>query len=258
MHNHHDTLKVFPTGGNYPWPDIANYLTSGGGAPLGPDRQGLGWMFQILQYMEQSPVYDIHVQADLEQQIIGGYFCPSRARVRWQLPRVLNDYAGVTTGDFWKGATWTVPQNQRYYGVIVRTNWNDNDTNYPFGPAGSSPPTDMAQIVDGTSNTIAVGEKRLRPASYYSGDWHDDRGWTDGWDPDTMRSTAIAGAWNYRFGPDTDLDGSNPAGCHDQCGFDFGSAHPGGVNFLLADGSVRLISYTIDKQSGMSFGRWVG
>jgi prepilin-type processing-associated H-X9-DG protein len=199
--------------------------------------------------MEQSPVCDIHVQADLEKQVIPGHFCPSRTRVRWQGPRVLNDYAGVTPREFWRsGNHWVVPRSQDYHGVIVRTNWNDNDTSYPFGPAGSSSPTYMARIIDGTSNTMAVGEKRLRPRNYESGDWHDDRGWTDGWDPDIMRCTAITGPWNYRFGPDTNRDGSHPSGCHHSCAYDFGSAHPGGVNFLLADGSVRVISYTIDKQ----------
>jgi prepilin-type N-terminal cleavage/methylation domain-containing protein/prepilin-type processing-associated H-X9-DG protein len=246
LHNHHDSLKVFPTGGNYPWPNIANYLTPNG-VPFGPDRQGLGWMFQILRYMEQNAVYEINVQADLETKVIAGYFCPSRSSVRWQTPRVLNDYAGATPDEFWRsGNHWVVPRNQRYYGIIVRTNWNDNDSSYPFGPAGSSSPTTMAGIKDGTSHTIAIGEKRLRSHSYESGDWHDDRGWTDGWDPDIMRATAINGPWNYRYGPDTDRVGGE-SGCYNSCGYDFGSAHPAGANFLLGDGSVRMIAYTIDK-----------
>src|SRR5450755_1750874 len=53
--NHVDTFKVFPTGG-------ARYLQTGfgieqnieGGKPLGPDRQGLGWAFQILPFMEET------------------------------------------------------------------------------------------------------------------------------------------------------------------------------------------------------------
>ena len=56
--NHVDARKVFPTAG-------ARYVQAGfeleqnieGGKPLGPDRQGLGWAFQILPYMEESVAY---------------------------------------------------------------------------------------------------------------------------------------------------------------------------------------------------------
>jgi hypothetical protein len=39
------------------------------------------------------------------------------------------------------------------------------------------------------SNTLVIGETRLIPSLYDWGEWHDDRGWSDGWDPDTLRST---------------------------------------------------------------------
>src|SRR5262245_60051595 len=44
--NHVDAMKVFPTGGSGPNPNIAAFLT--GGRPNGPNRQGLGWGYQIL------------------------------------------------------------------------------------------------------------------------------------------------------------------------------------------------------------------
>ena len=47
----------------------------------------------------------------------------------------------------------------------------------------------MSKIIDGTSKTLVIGEKRVRPSKYLIGEWHDDRGWSDGWDPDIMRST---------------------------------------------------------------------
>jgi prepilin-type processing-associated H-X9-DG protein len=94
-------------------------------------------------------------------------------------------------------------------------------------------PIDFAGITDGASNTMMIGEKRLKPANYMAGDWHDDRGWTDGWDPDTMRSTG------EQFGRDLNLS--------IDVGFMFGSAHPGGMNALFADGSIRHIPFTVDK-----------
>ena len=244
MQNHHDLYRVFPTGGDHPWPRIENYPPTAGPRAIA-DKQGVGWMYQILPFMELQAIHDIHVHAELERQVISEYFCPSRSAVRKQGPRVLNDYAGATPGEFWHGSVWRVPYNQQWDGVIVRTNW-DRQANPPCS-AGSSPPTSMAGILDGTSHTIVVGEKRLRPVRYESGDWHDDRGWSDGWDPDIMRSTGINGPWNYRYGPDTNLPGSDPSGCHHSCGFDFGSAHPAGANFVFADGAVRMIDYTIDK-----------
>ncbi len=44
MQNHVDALKVFPTGGSGPNPNIAAFLT--GGRPNGPNRQGLGWGYE--------------------------------------------------------------------------------------------------------------------------------------------------------------------------------------------------------------------
>ncbi|NQT12757.1 MAG: DUF1559 domain-containing protein [Planctomycetes bacterium] len=248
MHNHHDTYKFFPSGGDYPWPLIEEYPPTPGARWIA-DKQGVGWMYQILPFLEAENVHDIHVHADLAKERIAGYSCPSRGSDRLQATRVLNDYAGVVAGEFWRSSDhWRVPHNQRYYGVIVRTNWDNLDT--PPGPAGSSAPTKMADILDGTSNTVAVGEKRLMPSRYESGDWHDDQGWTDGWDPDVLRCTGIDDiARGYRYGPDTDRPSSDPAGCTASCGYDFGSAHPGGANFLLGDGSVRNISYTIDRQT---------
>ena len=46
------------------------------------------------------------------------------------------------------------------------------------------------------------------------------------------------------------------------CVFQFGSAHPGGINAVLADGSVHHISYSIDpnvfRQGGNRFSNAVG
>jgi len=243
LHNHHDVRGKFPTGGLVPWswynprgdllpvsvpPATPNSVQASGG--IGP-----GWPYQITPYIEQVQVHDLTNTAQIESTPIKTYFCPSR-RAAVACPaqggRALNDYAGATPADspgswdqFWYGHDPTVPDQAQgpYKGVIVRSGYDRECT--------------FAGILDGTSNTLAVGEKMLRTISYFVGDWHDDRGWTDGWDPDIMRYTG------FRPYPDQP---SSPAPDGNDVGYHFGSAHPAGVNGLLADGSVRMISYTID------------
>jgi len=230
LHNHHEVKRYFPTGGTIPW-DWSNRFGDPGLASPGCDI-GPGWPYQILPYMEHEHVYRLDDTAQVESTPVWFYFCPSR-RPPTRYPgttRYLMDYAGATPGDspgswdqFWYGETWTVPQNARYRGIIVRSGYDRR--------------SDVASVEDGTSNVIAIGEKMLRTVNYLAGDWHDDRGWTDGWDPDIMRYTAFR---PYPDQPNTPALDGNDVGYH------FGSAHPAGFNALMGDGAVRLISFTID------------
>jgi prepilin-type N-terminal cleavage/methylation domain-containing protein/prepilin-type processing-associated H-X9-DG protein len=314
MQNHLGALGSFPTGGNTPNPVIGWYTTGGlnnPGRPLGPDKQGLGWAYQILPFLEQNAVKSIVTQLQLQQAGIPGYFCPSR-RTAEKVAGVggattLMDYAGVTphfytchTPTAFAGTTYdlakTVPwqgnvsyaqaylsfwcssngmptSNAVYEGVIVRTPWRvsncspgvtcapPNATTPAKGEVvpGMNGPTRSKNIPDGTSNTMVVSEKLVR-ADLYAGNlsetaagaivpgtYSDDRGWSDGWDPDTMRTTA--------YPPISDSAGM----CYDRTGnaqrfcsgnstevFFFGSAHTSGVNSVFADGSVHGINYNID------------
>jgi hypothetical protein len=132
----------------------------------------------------------------------------------------------------WDDYAWQVMDGLRYDGVMVRTPWWRAKNNGAGGPTGGTPPSTFADILDGTSNTMMIGEKCLKPSNYSGGDWHDDRGWTDGWDPDTMRITA--------FAPMRDSNDIDPAPR-------FGSAHSAGFQTVLADGSVRMTAYSIDR-----------
>jgi hypothetical protein len=148
---------------------------------------------------------------------------------------------------FWGGYSgndvrWELRDDQPniYYGVIVRINWWWSDGKFK----GGSAPTTFGDIKDGTSNTLLLSEKRLHPSRYLAGDWHDDRGWTDGWDPDVMRSTGYEPGPDIEVGP-RQIDGKQMAS--DQIGYCFGSAHPGVINACLADGAVRTLAYSIDR-----------
>lgn len=218
VHNHHDALKFFPTGGTVPWAGVTSP-----GTPTNGLTQGAGWGFQILPYIEQA---EVHRLSDPWTMPVVTFNCPSRRGVTkaasWG--RYLGDYCAVTpssngdlTDGVWKGDTWSVPTGARYSNLITRTN-----------TLGS--PCKMKYIVDGTSNTLMCTEKRLHSTRYMDGDWHDDSGWADGWDPDIIRSGR----------PEPDKESG-------VTGWETGSIHPAGVHGLFGDGSVRVVRYYLDQ-----------
>jgi len=92
--NHHDARKVFPTGGSkYLRPGFQLQQNIENGKPLGPDRQGLGWGFQILPYIEETAAYQLTTSQDLQQVVVSTYVCPSR-----RLP-----HTGVSQTAGWAG-----------------------------------------------------------------------------------------------------------------------------------------------------------
>lgn len=242
VHNLENALKIYPTGGVFPWPDINCYAQSG--RPYGPEKQGLSWAYQILPYIEGGNIHSITTQSQLEAISVNLYFCPSRRAPAKQATRFLMDYASATpapegtwnnTDSFWQPqstGTWAVPPNVTWKGLIVRTDWQQGSPCQSGASVGSTSPIGPGEVKDGLTNTLLISEKRLKPQNYKSGDWHDDRGWTDGWDPDVVRSTG--------FKPEPDQNVSSDVG------YQFGSAHSN-LNCVFGDGSVRPLNYSIDQ-----------
>jgi len=194
LHNYHDTHKLFPPGG----------ISS----------NNIGTFAFILPFMEQSAAYDLW-DFDVNQShannddgnavIVDGYFCPSRPR-----PSRARSSDGESYGDY-AGSTGT--------GHI-----NSTDHDEWVGMFNRDSNTKMRDITDGTSNTIAMGEKRTAQASLtsptYRWGYHASRG----------MNTHI----NIDFsGAISDLNAN------------FGSEHKGGAQFLFADGAVHFISENI-------------
>ncbi len=160
------------------------------------------------------------------------------------------DTKGCSNQEFWGAASPTaglvqIPDIQPksaignyvgFWGVIVRSNLAVKTTGNVT--TGFYQKITFAKITDGASNTLVIGEKRLQPNNYDVGDWHDDKGWTAGWDPDMLRSSICY------FQP----DGPTPTAAASVAGYRFGSAHTSGMNAGYADGSSHFLGYEIDQE----------
>lgn len=302
MQNHVSSLGVFPTGGDGYNPDIRNYLSgtdtgnpaNSSGTPNGPNKQGLGWGYQILPYLEENSLKDITSMSRLASTKVALYFCPSRrstaissafspAAGGIQIPYLLTDYAAAYPVTYlsptrsaarqitpvpWSDPSINVVYSRIYNafmygrveggvstpvrpadnyicdGVIVRTPWRWRQQTFARGVSRAVKP---AKIVDGLSKTLLVSEKLVRTDLYEGGSWSDDLGWADGWDPDQIRTTGLQPLRDddpFCYGARQNWCGGVPPGHNDV--FAFGSAHPGGINAVLCDGSVRQINYDVD------------
>jgi prepilin-type N-terminal cleavage/methylation domain-containing protein/prepilin-type processing-associated H-X9-DG protein len=169
---------------------------------------------------------------------------PSRSQDPTNFPNYLSDPGGNVKTLFWGcpacdlAAMPTPSQTPTafYRGIIQRCDWDG------MKHRGFTKTISMKRVIDGTSKTMVIGEKRLRPTKYGTGEWHDDRGWSDGWDPDIMRSTM------FPFAADAELPDTSRGGDH-VLPYGFGSAHASGMNAMFADGSVRMLSYDIDNEN---------
>src|SRR5262249_43083409 len=103
----------------------------------------------------------------------------------------------------------------------------------------------IGDIKDGSSNTLLFGERYHKDLVYTNiatlGGW----AWSNYLAPqDYLLSTPVP--VNYTLPPGTKL--GSPLFLEDDRICAFGSAHPGGANFTMADGSVRFLALTSTGQ----------
>jgi prepilin-type N-terminal cleavage/methylation domain-containing protein/prepilin-type processing-associated H-X9-DG protein len=210
LHNHHDSLGYFPSGG---W-SVTSPPTYVGGQPVVGAKQGAGWGFQILPYVEGDNAWKagpVVAVAALHKV----FFCPSRRGP--QTVTYPDGYAPPLTGGPLTHALCDYAgSNLQGTGVIRRFE-----------------PTRLADVTDGTSNTLVIADKRLNRAHLGQPQTDDNEGYTAGWDKDTIRRTDRP--------PAPDFAGAGDGGLL------FGSSHPGRINALFADGGVRPVSYSVSR-----------
>jgi prepilin-type N-terminal cleavage/methylation domain-containing protein/prepilin-type processing-associated H-X9-DG protein len=273
-HNHHDTFNVFPPGrkslGNTQGAVIATYTSD----PIVLNHHGL---IYVLPYIEQANLKDrFNLNAAsgnfMANQVFGYPISPgtqlsnpnavasgNAALASIQIKPLYCPSDGgnkmIARGSVHYSPDGTVGQVEAVktnYDFIAqangvnRYNWWKNTTTGTRYMFGENSTTTMASVTDGTSNTLMMGEQTLELFN----------GTTTGWSYAGWVSVGIdpVGAWNVTF-PATGLNvwnyNNNTNPLNKKRGrraswYNAASLHPGGVNFVFADGSVRYISQTID------------
>jgi type II secretory pathway pseudopilin PulG len=216
--NHHGTYGYFPSGG---W-SATTPPTYVSGSPAVGELQAAGWGFQILPFIEGDNAWNAGAVA-----AIGApnkiFFCPSR-RNQQTVTYPDNYQPPLTGGNIRHALCDYAASNKEGTGVVQRL--------YP---------TRLADIVDGTSNTLAVGDKRLNLFFLGKKAPDDNQGYTAGWNYDTVRKTTRPPQRDY----------SAPVG--DGGGL-FGASHSAGINAVFADGAVHHISYAIVRRTFLLLG----
>jgi prepilin-type N-terminal cleavage/methylation domain-containing protein/prepilin-type processing-associated H-X9-DG protein len=220
FHNHHDSLGFFPTGG-WEWWTPPTYVN---GAPTVGAQQAAGWGFQILPYLEAENTWRgggattdlgrIAVAVGTPNKV---FFCPTR-----RPPQTV--IVGYT--DYLDGMTLT-----RALCDYAASNFHTTLAKQT-GVVRQRIPNRIADITDGTTNTLMVSEKRMNLSLMGQAQQADGIGYTSGWDQNTDRTTDKGPKPDFQKDSDTSKR--------------FGSSHPGRFNAVFADGSVRPISYSID------------
>jgi prepilin-type N-terminal cleavage/methylation domain-containing protein/prepilin-type processing-associated H-X9-DG protein len=226
-HNYHDLHKTFPPG----------YLAFGrytdGSTDTAP---GWGWAAYLLPHIEQDNLYRLidfnqpvesAKNADVLRTVIKTYLCPSDLAPA--APFAVLDGFG----------TLRALAAASSYAACVGGDESDAD-----GPTGLSvfyrnSMTRFADITDGTTNTILIGERAWGNAN---GIWagvvtngvivRGKQNPCPGSGAASYPASVLVQAHGHLNNATTDSDGGLD---------DFSSLHAGGSNFVLADGSVRFL-----------------
>lgn len=200
----------------------------------------LGWPVLLLPYMEQEPLwrqtwgaylidpYSWHNPPHMGlATVIPTYVCPTDGRLT--IP--ITDEQGYTA------AYWS------YQGVMGGTTAD--------GALREFRGVRFSEILDGTSQTLLVGE-RPPPGKFLAGSWYTFAIADPSWGEDSdffgysfARFHAMPVYWEHNWGDCRGPFQFGPGRVDNPCDFyHFWSRHPGGANFVFADGSVRYLSYS--------------
>lgn len=260
-HNFHDVRGTFPAG--------VHQLSFA----AAPRYRGVSLFVKLLPYMEQGTLSDGWDEIDPLNNTVGG----NASRTATKLPSLIcpSDVIPINPIDTGSGRWYGLTSyggngGMRSYDPQLATN---DGVFHVVGPGSQTAPTDqpvrMAEITDGLSNTLLFGERSHVDTNHDSyaanltgpsGQFINAMRTVGWWAPSGGRLAAgdvtmsAFAPINYRIPAPLANGGSMipPATNYnsylyynDRRMCAFGSLHPGGANFALADGSVRFIAQTI-------------
>ncbi len=271
LHNYHTSMNVFPPG----------YVGSVNPAITDPCDQdaelgtsvdlGSGWAWgsMILPQMDQNPLYNsINFNLSVAYPAndtcsvssLTTFLCPSDPGPS-VIPVLRNPPDPAFPGVYSGNAIADYVARGNYVGmwglgeICGQSSANDKPNVGSIGQHSGmfyrNSATTLASIVDGSSQTLAVGE-RSHNLSYVTWTARSINGWlgktsatdggTDSFNPSPEE------CWTQILGPaglENGLRTPNDPEAHVE---DYWSRHPGGVNFLYGDGSVHFIKSSINAQ----------
>jgi prepilin-type N-terminal cleavage/methylation domain-containing protein len=248
VHGYHDSYQVFPASkiqyGADPYKDLL-----------------MPWTVAILPYAEQKALYDLwdsSVSASalgknngnqkVRQSCLKLFTCPSD-QVRPGLlvasfsssePMAPGSYRGVSGRSYgWykdcpdKCGTFDWSEEYKPLADNARIGWRG-----PLHIVHRQVYHDsIANVRDGTSNTLLIGEFHLPETR---------RDWGNFWAWSGVTGVVMNNSWNLRAPMDfTQCEKEWP---NYKCNRSWGAYHPGALNWALADGSVRFIGSTVDLE----------
>src|SRR5207245_9430149 len=129
--------------------------------------------------IEQGNVLGLRDNNQVRGSLISIYFCPTRRtpmRIVSDVPCAMLDYVGNA------GTTMDLTSTTGLPGAALGNGNNGVVVRRPGGGGNRTSSVKVASIADGTSNTLLMGEKRLRPELVGQVQLHHDEGFPCGWD----------------------------------------------------------------------------
>jgi prepilin-type N-terminal cleavage/methylation domain-containing protein/prepilin-type processing-associated H-X9-DG protein len=269
LHNHHDTMGTLPPGG---------MQTGRNGTPCYTN-----WAIETLPYIEQDALYKRYDQRVFNEHANNRFVNQSRVKThecpadsyngKLERPasgprrydymhgsyRAVSGRSGAIGRGFWDTfedqfwpPNWLMLQEWRgplhgtasaYNGIPAQNATGQNGS--PLSQMGG--PEKFANITDGLSNTLMVGEYTNRAERNLA---------------NNENTSARATFWSYTYASynqssvttESRILNNSYRNCESQlgqggnnpCKRSFGSFHTNGMNFVMCDGSVRFVANSID------------